>query len=423
MFIPLGTDLPTRRPPIVIPAIVALNVVVFAATWFARANAQLMHSAIGDSETARRATSGIDRLLVLDPSRFQFHTLVTYAFLHANLLHILGNMVILWVFGLAIESRLGRLGTAVFYVAACIVSGGIHALWDGSPVIGASGAVCAVTGMFLVLFPRIHIRMFIFFIMIGVVSIPAWWFIGFAIAKDFIMTTTGDTGRVATLAHLGGYACGIAVAFALVAFKLIEREPYDLLSLFKHWQRRSELRRAVEGTGRARQSRIDPTLAKSPTGSAPDESSLALARSLLLEAVARLDATAAVTALNALASAAKGQVDSATLPARQQMDLANLLMSSGQHRLAAESYARCWQVYPKQRECDQVRVMLALVRVRYLNDIPGAELALDFGPSGPRDPQLLPTVLQLRSEIDALRARPASGQAGTSRGARPSPAR
>src|SRR5262245_16325094 len=96
----------------------------------------------------------VQNLFILTPGGSRPWSFITYAFLHGNLMHILGNMVFLWVFGPNVEDRFGRIGFLLFYLGGAAASGGLHAMFDSNPVLGASGAIAAVTGAYLVLFPR-----------------------------------------------------------------------------------------------------------------------------------------------------------------------------------------------------------------------------------------------------------------------------
>src|SRR5690606_10854959 len=120
-------------------------------------------------------------------------------------LHVLGNMLILWVFGTSVEDRLTRWWFLAFYLVGGAAAGAAHALLESSPALGASGAVAAVTGAAIVLFPRSNVKCIVFFFIIGIFNIPAWIFIAFAIAKDIFFAGLGG-GNVAYFAHLGGYA-------------------------------------------------------------------------------------------------------------------------------------------------------------------------------------------------------------------------
>jgi len=152
-------------------------------------------------------------------------SVVTALFMHGGWLHILGNMLFLWVFGDNVEDRLGHLRYLFFYlvagVLACLVQG---ALSPGSvlPVLGASGAVAGVLGAYLVWFPGTTVRVVIpFFILIFIpIPVPAWLMIGLWFLQNLLSgyATIADAatggGGVAWFAHIGGFLFGMLVAMA-----------------------------------------------------------------------------------------------------------------------------------------------------------------------------------------------------------------
>ena len=146
-------------------------------------------------------------------------TLVTGTFLHAGWLHIGGNMVFLWAFGPRIEDAMGRVRYAIFYL-----TGGVVAMlaqvagMPGShvPCLGASGAIAAVMGAFIVMFPRDRIRSLVWIlIFIRITYIPAALLIGvwFLIQLwNAGAVATVQSGGVAYLAHVGGFLFGVVTA-------------------------------------------------------------------------------------------------------------------------------------------------------------------------------------------------------------------
>ncbi len=146
-------------------------------------------------------------------------TIVTAMFMHAGWLHILGNMVFLWAFGPAIEDAMGRFRYLVFYLMGGVVA--MLAQVAGSPgstvpCLGASGAIAAVMGAFIVMYPRDRIRSVVWiFIFIRVTYIPAVLLIGFWFVIQLLSVgsvATVQTGGVAYLAHVGGFVFGVATA-------------------------------------------------------------------------------------------------------------------------------------------------------------------------------------------------------------------
>jgi membrane associated rhomboid family serine protease len=139
-------------------------------------------------------------------------TLVTSLFFHSSLLHILGNMLFLYVFGDNVEDAMGSLYYLLFYLSCGVASGIVFAYASPdtvSPLVGASGAISGVCAAFLLLHPRSTI----FGLVLGVLPIhaPAWMFVGTWIALQFIAAIAGEQGHVAWFAHVGGILAGLVL--------------------------------------------------------------------------------------------------------------------------------------------------------------------------------------------------------------------
>jgi membrane associated rhomboid family serine protease len=146
-------------------------------------------------------------------------TVLTAMFLHGGWSHILGNMVFLWAFGPEIEDSMGPLRYLIFYLAGGLVAMVAQIAADPSstiPTLGASGAIAAVMGAFLVTFPRDRIRaLLIVFVFVRVTVIPAALLIGVWFLIQLFnagAVATVQTGGVAYLAHVGGAVFGAATA-------------------------------------------------------------------------------------------------------------------------------------------------------------------------------------------------------------------
>lgn len=142
-------------------------------------------------------------------------TLLTSMFMHASWMHIIGNMIFLWAFGPAMEDAMGRARYLVFYLSGGVVAMLAQVMGDPRshiPCLGASGAIAAVMGAFLVTFPRDRIRTLLFIlIFIRVTYIPAVFLIGFWFLTqvfDYGVIADVRTGGVAYLAHIGGFLFG-----------------------------------------------------------------------------------------------------------------------------------------------------------------------------------------------------------------------
>jgi membrane associated rhomboid family serine protease len=150
-------------------------------------------------------------------------TLVTSMFLHGGWLHLLGNMLFLWVFGPSVEDRMGHILYLLFYFIFGTSSGIVHIIanWGSTlPSIGASGAISGVMGAYIVLFPRsriltlVPLLLFFFTVRLPAVLILGYWF--------FIQFVSGistlgqmNQGGVAWWAHIGGFVVGVLSALAL----------------------------------------------------------------------------------------------------------------------------------------------------------------------------------------------------------------
>jgi membrane associated rhomboid family serine protease len=177
----------------------------------------------------------------LHPDRETFHVwqLVTYEFVHGDFWHLLGNMLFLFCFGNAVNAKLGHLLYVGVYLGLGVVAGLAYVIvTDATPLVGASGAIAGVTGVFLILYPLNEIAVWTFRSMIysgDVWRFPSWLFILFYMAWDLFgtMKLTGESG-VAYVCHLGGELVGIAVGGGLVVTGYVrsERGEQNLLELW-----------------------------------------------------------------------------------------------------------------------------------------------------------------------------------------------
>jgi membrane associated rhomboid family serine protease len=220
-MIPIGDVNPTRGPAIVNRLLLFVNIAV----WIYILNLQRTPGAL---------EAFFDRY-AFDWTRFTsdlasgawtlgtFVPLITHMFLHGGWLHIIGNMLFLWVFGDNVEDRLGSPTYLLFYVLCGIVAAVGQGLVAPSPMLGASGAIAGVLGAYLVLAPGARIRTLIFLgIFITVVQLPAIVVIGFFIVIQFIegfaslrLSGHAATENVAYFAHIFGFFAGIALLFVL----------------------------------------------------------------------------------------------------------------------------------------------------------------------------------------------------------------
>ncbi len=152
-----------------------------------------------------------------------FVPLITHMFLHGGWLHIIGNMLYLWVFGDNVEDRLGSATYIVFYLLCGIAAAVGQGLVSPGPMLGASGAIAGVLGAYLVLFPTARVRTLIFLgIFITVLQLPAVVVIGFFVVIQIVdafgslrLVGHAASDQVAYFAHLFGFFAGLVLTFVL----------------------------------------------------------------------------------------------------------------------------------------------------------------------------------------------------------------
>lgn len=160
-------------------------------------------------------------LLCLVPQKFlsnpfeNFYSIFTSMFMHADIFHILGNMFFLYLFGKAVEDRIGKWKFILVYLITGIAAGLAHTFLTSEPSIptlGASGAVSGIMGGYLILFPKAKISFHkTFFMMPYKINMPAWFYLGVWFVGQQLIGIAGSLGAVAWYAHLSGFAFGLAI--------------------------------------------------------------------------------------------------------------------------------------------------------------------------------------------------------------------
>jgi len=211
-FIPLSDDNPLRSIQFqwVTIGLIAVNVVVFLLGNLQGERAAIASFALIPSELFEVRIFGgavpFSNQTVQIPEGL---TLITYQFLHGDILHLLSNMIFLWVFGDNIEDAVGHLKFLVFYLLCGIIGGLAHAMFlptSRLPLIGASGAVAGVIAAYLMLHPRVRVWVLAFrFIPL---RISAAWVLGFWVLTQFVMVVIAPVDQVAWWAHVGGMVAG-----------------------------------------------------------------------------------------------------------------------------------------------------------------------------------------------------------------------
>ena len=223
-MIPLRDANPTRRAPIVTLLLIAACFVVFAYELGITADsgdAGLNRFFLQYGVVPRKVSAAIDHRDIASPA---IVAIFTSMFLHGGWIHILGNMLYLWIFGNNVEDRLGRVAFLGFYlvggVAAALTQIAINPE-STAPLVGASGAIAAALGAYLVLYPGARILSLVFLgFFYQLIEVPALIVLGFWFVLQLIdglgsLGASNAQGGVAFFAHIGGFVLGVIVGLLL----------------------------------------------------------------------------------------------------------------------------------------------------------------------------------------------------------------
>lgn len=211
-MLPISDELPIRRLPLVTWGLIGVNILVFF--W------ELL---LGPDVDRFFMTWGAVPAFITNPTRYPWAplTLLTSMFLHGGWMHLIGNMLYLWIFGDNVEDALGRLGYLLFYLAAGVAAGLAQVMVAPSsqiPGVGASGAIAGVLAVYLVLYPTAPVRVLVpGFYMMRIARLPAllvlsfWFVIQLFNGVLSLGAATMATGGVAWFAHIGGFLAGLVV--------------------------------------------------------------------------------------------------------------------------------------------------------------------------------------------------------------------
>ncbi|HEV2062185.1 MAG TPA: rhomboid family intramembrane serine protease [Solirubrobacteraceae bacterium] len=219
---PLKDNIPTDRFPVVTVALIVANVVIYfflqeggwqitsntAGDWPVRDYALVPCDITGECEAGRRHVGDVASLF-------------TSMFMHGSLLHLGGNMLFLWIFGNNVEDSMGPIRYVLFYLAGGLAADALQIAFDtGSevPTLGASGAVAAVLGGYILLYPRARVITVVFIVIFfTVLELPALLVLGLWFVQQVVFgaleyqTADQGGGGVAYFAHIGGFVFGLAL--------------------------------------------------------------------------------------------------------------------------------------------------------------------------------------------------------------------
>ncbi|MEE9405223.1 MAG: rhomboid family intramembrane serine protease [Algisphaera sp.] len=368
MFFPLYTDQRLRTTPWVTYGVVVLNVVVYALTW--RDLAAYSTGGLGLPQALEQYPA-VGYYLWPGDALSWLPQFVTYMFLHSPPqpapiigiqlpLHLLVNMVFLMVFGHAVEERLGRGGYLAFYLAAGVVAGIGHCLTSNAPVLGASGAVAGVVGAYLALFPRSDVTMgYWLIVMFGTFQISSVLLILFQVMTDVFFQLSGFGGNTAYTAHLVGYLFGFGVPMALLAFRVLPREPADMYTLLAHRRRRQQFSKQARSGKSAWAS--EATSVAGGAAFVSGDSEVAKQRARIADAIQASRPADAAVIYEQLMVSHPGQVLSQDV----QLEVANQLMQAQRFVPASQAYELFLTHHRDYGQRSSVELVLGLIYARY----------------------------------------------------------
>lgn len=244
-MIPLSDDHPTLRTPVMTYAILATMVGVWIFVQGGGFNEQQLATSICNlglvpgeiTHQARLGTAvplGNGWACVVDNEPINVLTPLISMFLHGGWGHLLGNCLFFWVFGNNVEDSMGRLRFLVFYLLCGMAAAATHILVQASspvPTVGASGAISGVLGAYLVLYPKVRVRMLFFFIFFfKIIPIPAWavllWWFAWQVVGGLPELThmrPEVSSGVAVWAHIGGFIAGVILVKLFENASLVAR--------------------------------------------------------------------------------------------------------------------------------------------------------------------------------------------------------
>jgi len=248
---PYKDDNPTELVPIVTVGIIAANVLVWLFVQGMGSPEALVRSVCnlglvpGELLQTAKAGRGVELapgLFCMVDAHPHYTTLLTSMFTHGGWLHLIGNMVFLWVFGNNIEDVMGHARFVVFYLVCGIAAAAAQiALSPASvvPMVGASGAISGVLGAYLLLYPRVRVHTVLFFgFYVTTVALPAYVMLGYwallQLMGGLVALSGVDRGGVAVFAHIGGFVAGLVLIRLFASEDALRRRPQPPSSYYRY---------------------------------------------------------------------------------------------------------------------------------------------------------------------------------------------
>lgn len=225
-MLPIRDTTPSKNFPVVNVTLIVINGLVFLYQLSLGPQMEQLFFEYGLVPVRYTGSAGIP---VSSPAFYPL-TFISFMFLHGGVMHLLGNMWSLWIFGDNVEDHMGSLRYLFFYIACGILSGATHMLFNmdsNIPTIGASGAIAGVMGAYFLLFPRAKVLTLVPIVIIPLFfELPAFIFLGIWLLIQFVSAagSGGIAGGVAWWAHIGGFVVG------MVGVKLFDLLPHTGIS-------------------------------------------------------------------------------------------------------------------------------------------------------------------------------------------------
>jgi len=248
---PYRDDNPTELPAVVTVGIIAVNVLAWLFVQGMGSPEPLVRSVCdlglvpGELLHTARPGTGVELapgiMCLVDPHP-NYLTLLTSMFMHGGWLHLIGNMVFLWVFGNNIEDVMGHGRFLVFYLVCGVAAAGAQILISPNsvvPMVGASGAISGVLGAYLLLYPRVRVHTLLFLgLFVTTVTLPAYVMLGYWAVLQLLggLGSLGgvERGGTAFFAHIGGFVAGLILIRFFASEDALRRRPQAPASYYRY---------------------------------------------------------------------------------------------------------------------------------------------------------------------------------------------
>ena len=174
-----------------------------------------------------------DSVCTLSGDGSSWHTVITSMFMHGGWMHLIGNMWFLWIFGNNVEDAMGHFRFVLFYLLCGISAAALQTAFDPNsviPMVGASGAIGGVMGAYVVMYPRVHVHLFVFLGFYATTfAVPAYFMLGYWFLVQLVSGSVAigaQGGGVAFWAHVGGFVAGALLSFVFRNREMLARHPY-----------------------------------------------------------------------------------------------------------------------------------------------------------------------------------------------------